>query len=94
MSKRICYGVAVDIDENSNITIAISDVKNTKREKIKILHGEKAKLVYGLLKDTKPTEDELISNNVILANMFKNAINARIEIRKKVNKNIKHKNRK
>ena len=82
MSKRICYGVAVDIDENSNITIAISDVKNTKREKIKILHGEKAKLVYGLLKDTKPTEDELISNNVILANMFKNAINAR-EIRKK-----------
>ena len=93
MSKRICYGVAVDIDENSNITIAISDVKNTKREKIKILHGEKAKLVYGLLKDTKPTEDELISNNVILANMFKNAINARIEI-KKVNKNIKHKNRK
>ena len=65
----------------------------TKREKIKILHGEKAKLVYGLLKDTKPTEDELISNNVILANMFKNAINARIEI-KKVNKNIKHKNRK
>ena len=93
MSKRICYGVAVDIDENSNITMAISDVKNTKREKIKILHGEKAKLVYGLLKDTKPTEDELISNNVILANMFKNAINARIEI-KKVNKNIKHKNRK
>ena len=93
MSKRICYGVAVDIDENSNITIAISDVKNTKREKIKILHGEKAKLVYGLLKDTKPTEDELISNDVILANMFKNAINARIEI-KKVNKNIKHKNRK
>ena len=94
MSKRICYGVAVDIDENSNITIAISDVKNTKREKIKILHGEKAKLVYGLLKDTKPTEDELISDNVILANMFKNAINARIEIRKKVNKNIKRKNRK
>lgn len=94
MSKRICYGVAVDIDDDSNITIAISDVKNTKREKIKILHGEKAKLVYGLLKDTKPTEDELISDNVILANMFKNAINARIEIRKKVNKNIKHKNRK
>lgn len=94
MSKRICYGVAVDIDENSNITIAISDVKNTKSEKIKILHGEKAKLVYGLLKDTKPTEDELISDNVILANMFKNAINARIEIRKKVNKNIKRKNRK
>ena len=94
MSKRVCYGVAVDIDENSNITIAISDVKNTKREKIKILHGEKAKLVYGLLKDTKPTEDELISDNVILANMFKNAINARIEIRKKVNKNIKRKNRK
>lgn len=94
MSKRICYGVAVDIDDNSNITIAISDVKNTKREKIKILHGEKAKLVYGLLKDTKPTEDELISDNVILANMFKNAINARIEIRKKVNKNIKRKNRK
>ena len=93
MNKRICYGVAVDIDENSNITIAISDVKNTKREKIKIINGEKAKLVYGLLKDTKPTEDELISNNVILANMFKNAINARIEI-KKVNKNIKHKNRK